>query len=335
MLIAGDKPKTTITSDPELLIEEARELQRRRQTRRAAILLSAVILVAVSIGIARLARGGSSVKSADPPAAGAAAGSTPSVIYEKVELVSNVPHRPTGTAVFGTGTVIETWIVSDEPRSWRATVPGRPYIEYGETLVHDPLMGPTLVSYVYDRNTKRIYEMGSDFPPSTRPAATPAQAYRRLLATPGAHLAGTRTYIGHTVYVVRFSWPLPPNVLAGSRSRPTITTIYYIDARSYVPVYHVLSTDGPRGRSWIGERALAWKTLPATAANLKLANLATAHPGTTIVPERVARVSGSIYNTEPAPIPGLAAALVTVGQAPALLNQAVSPPYWHELYNLP
>ncbi len=290
MLIATDDPQTTTASDPELLIEEARERQRQRLRRRAALIAGVVLLAAVLFGIARLALGGSSVRATPPPPRAVGVGvSTPAVIYEKVEVETIAAHRPTTTSTY------ESWIASDAPINWETTIPGRPTLAFGQDPVIDPLIGREDALDLYDAQTKTIYRMGANLPPQQLPT-TPAQAFHRLLARPGLHLAGTRTYDGRNVYVVRWSG----STAQGGPGLPTpsrFVSSFYIDKQSYVPVVFETIVSGPGGVVRTILRALNWRTLPDTSSNGTLARLARRYPGARILRQRPIREHGSVYTT--------------------------------------
>jgi hypothetical protein len=286
MLITHEEHATT-RADPELLIEEARNLQRRRRTRRLAFVAVAGVLVALMVGIEELVFGGGSPATARPPALVALGGSAPKVIYEKIELEVTTPHRPTFRHTY------ESWIAWTAPLTWRVRFPGSRSPQFGQAPFHDLI--PELAAYQYDPRTKAIYRNGAYTLPGEPLATTPALAVRRLLSGPGDRLLERRTLAGHSVYVV--SWTFRPPSSPGLPPAPAQTSSWYIDADSYVPVMLVRATSRPAAGRVIF-RALAWKILPATAANLELASLMKTHAGARIVPERVAHLGGSILNTE-------------------------------------
>jgi hypothetical protein len=254
MLITDERQKPPI-AEPELLIEEARQRHRHRLRRRNA-LVGAAALVVVAVGIAQLARGGSGHHAAQSPPAIVFSSSTPTVIYEDLEV---------GGATF------QTWIVSNKPLAWRATVPGKPWLEFGEGAVRDPLMGREDAVFLYDARTNTIYRTGTYPLPSQRLATSPEAIFRRLLAQPGVHLTGTGSFAGHQVDRIAWSYA----------SAAPARNVLYVDAHSYVPVFFLQRIgSGPPN---LVVRAPAWKTLAATAANLKHTSLAAAHPGARVI----------------------------------------------------
>jgi len=315
-MLTSDAPRTLASSaETELLIEEARQRQRRRHKQRAGFLIAAVVLVGLALAITQLTRGGSGVKAAQPPPAVAAAGSDHAVIYEKFQLIWNVPHQTNVRAV------IRSWTDPDL-RTWRETVLGRPTLEYGERYVRDPLMGPEFADYLYDGHTRALYLTGTGIAPARGTWRQPRpQAFRRRLASMGFRSAGTRVYAGHTVLAF---------VSSAVRGRDAEHTVLYVDAQSYVPVFWKLSMTAPgRPHMLILERALFWKVLPANSANLRLASLTSLHPGTRIVPERVvperlAHIAELVYNTEPQHVRGLRATLESPPVGPLYLWPALS-----------
>jgi hypothetical protein len=284
MLITHEEHATT-TADPGLLIEEARHLQRRRRTRRLAFVAAAGALVALMVGIEELVRGGDSSGATHSAAPLALGGSAPRVIYEKIEFEVASRHSPTFRRTY------ESWIDSTSPLTWRVRFAGSRSPQFGQAPFHDLI--PELASYQYDPKTGAIYRNGAYILPGHPLPPTPAQTFRRLLSGPGHRLVEKGTFAGHRVYVV--SWTYRPPSSPGLPPAPAETSSWYIDADSYVPVMFVQET-GRQGR--VVWRALAWKILPATAANLKLASLMKTHAGARIVPERVAHLGGSILNTE-------------------------------------
>lgn len=295
-MLTSDEPRTLAPSaDPELLIEEARQRQRRRQRERAAFLFAAVVLLGLTLAITQITQGGSGVKAAQSPPAVAAAGSDHYVIYEKFQLVWASPHQPTVRAV------IRSW-TDPVLRTWRETVLGRPALEYGGRYVQDQRTGPELADYLYDRHTGALYLTSTTSVPARQPWRQPtAQMLRRQLASTPFRPAGTRVYAGRTVLA-----------FTAGRSSPRVPhSVLYVDPHTYVPVFYAVNIGAPKTWTRIVARAIVWRVLPANKANLKLANLTTAHPGTRIVPERgvvVGRSLGtSIYRTEPQHVSGLPA----------------------------
>jgi hypothetical protein len=291
-MLTADEPRTREPiAETELLVEEARQEQRRRRRKRAVLFFAAVVLLGLALTVAAVTRGGSGVKAAQPPAAAAAADSGNVVIYEKFELIwaRPAPGRPTVRAV------ISSW-TDPALGSWRETVRGRPGLEYGSSYVRDPATGPENATYLYDRHTRALYRTGAVAAGAQPGWGKPTlEALRRQLAGMGLHLAGTRLYEGHTVIAFTATYSSPAHTEHSS---------IYFDAQSYVPV--LWKESGGPGHLLV--RGLAWKVLPATKANLRLANITTTHPGTRIVPERVTHIAGSVYNTEPQHIPGVPAA---------------------------
>jgi hypothetical protein len=266
MLIGVDELQTTTTSDPELLIEEARALQRRRQKRRTTALSVAGILVILGVGAYRIARSEYAAP-APRPQPSLAVARQPAVIYEKVETVATNPHHPTFRR---TG---EIWFSPAAPWAYREllTTAGGPTVEVGARLGHDPRLGAEqlVLTYLYDAKANTIYETGADAAPT--PTLFPPRFYQRLLPRRGVRVAGTRLFEGHKVYVVHVTGP--------SATSPRST--YYFDTSTHQPLLQV-ETDFP-GSGYI-IRVLAYKTLPATETNLDLTSLASTHTGARVAP---------------------------------------------------
>ncbi len=286
-MLITDAPRTLKAPEPELLIEEARELQRRRHRRRAALLWGAVLAGVLGVGIVRFAGVGNWLTggTAHPLAAGA--GSTPAVIFEKLAYEQVIPHRP---AVRGT---YDTWIASSTPLSWRVRVAGSS-LSYGRDPIPNPPLGRELAVDEYDAGSHTIYRVGGYLPPSPPSPTTMAGAYRHLFADPRMYFAGTRIYAGHRVDVVTGTFQEPSGG-PGLPRPPRLTWVFYIDAKSYVPVLFMQT----QGSARTVLRAVVWKTLPATAANLKLASLARTHAGAPVVRGRLVRVAKDVFRNVP------------------------------------
>ena len=251
MLLETDDQKTTTRDDPQALIEEARQRQRQRAQRRNVILSVTALLVIVGLGVGKLTQGGGAVQGS-PPTAGA--DQTRTVTYGKIVEQKIVPHVPVETRT------IEGWYTQGTSREV-VTISGGRRFEIGHVRVRDKVLGPVQVSYVYDPSTKTIYRTGYILDPSVRPP-TPEQFFRQqVLGAPGAHLAGSRTYEGRLVYVVK-------------SALPDLTTTTYVDKRTY----QVLLGVGVSRYLRTVQRGLAYTTLPATNANLALASLSATHP---------------------------------------------------------
>jgi hypothetical protein len=265
MSIGVEEPKTTNTSDPELLFEEARELQRRRQKRRTTVLVAAGILVVLGLSAYRNASRNTTA-SAQSPSPVAAVVRHPVVVYEKVETVVRTPHLPT---LRRTG---EVWFSTAAPWTYREvlTIGGGPTVEVGAAPGHDPKLGNEILVYLYDAKANTVYETGAYFEPSGRLRLR--SAFRRFLAEPGVRLEGTRLFEGHKVYAAgahgRSSFP-------GGRESVTM----YVDTATYQPLLSAVA--GPGMSTTV--RVLVYKTLPATPTNLRLTNLARSHPGARVV----------------------------------------------------
>jgi hypothetical protein len=260
MLIGTEETKTTTTtSDPELLIEEARERQRRRQRRQTIALVAICALVALGIAVARLVRGDNAVP-AQKPSQALAAARRPLVIYEKVETVIRTPHEPTIRRT------AEVWFSSAAPWAYREllTIPGRPSFEVGAEIGRDPKFGREQLAYLYEARANTIYKTGAYL--SAVLPLSPRIAFRQFLAEPGIRLEGTRRFDGRKVYVVSGQ---------GSTSMGPLSGTMYVDQITYEPLLAVSS--GP-DLLWT-DHVLVFRTLPATATNLDLASLARAHPG--------------------------------------------------------
>jgi hypothetical protein len=242
-------------SPPEALIEEARQHQRERHHRRRVILGGAALLAVLGFGIDQLAEGGSNVGATPPEAAGAAQKPQPTVTYQKVVIRRFVPHLRVET------TTIETWSAPDgiSNRQMVRNDDG-PRTEIAATPGEDKVLGPLRMDYLYDPATGTIYRAGYMLAP-TKKTPTPEQQFKHALAQPYVHLAGTTTYRGRKVYVLE---------LRDERFHGTM----YIDERTYEPMMQ--TETGPYLRLVV--RTLAYKTLPATTANLALTSLPAMHP---------------------------------------------------------
>jgi hypothetical protein len=268
MLLVTDDPAT----GPEALIPEARELQRQRSRRRMFFFALAGVLLAVVFGIYQLVQGGSTVSATPPASAGANA--KPTVTYEKVVIQKIVPHLPVET------TTIETWSAPDgiTNREIVTNAGGAP-IEIGAAPGTDKALGALQVNYLYDKTTGRIYRTGYTTA-STKKLPTPEQMFKNALARPYFHLAGTTTYRGQKVYIVALR----------DEDRGVHGTIY-VDERTFEPMLQTESSVDLR----TVVRTLAFKTLPATTANLALTSLSGLHPKARIVlqaPPRIKQLYG-------------------------------------------
>ena len=256
MLLISSDPKTETGSDPQALIEEARQRHRQRARRRNVVLGITGLLVIAGFGINQLARGGSSVQAATPAAA-ASAGPAATITYEKIVVLKIVPHLPVEKKT------IETWSASNAPSTDRqvVTIAGGPRLEIGAGPAHGKVLGPEQANYLYDASTNTIYRTGYLLVPS-HPLLTRKQMFKRLLAQTGVRLAGSRTYRGRSVYVVDARGP--------TGEKETV----YVDKRTYEPMMSDLSATDLHSII----HTLALKILPATRANLALTSLPTAHP---------------------------------------------------------
>jgi hypothetical protein len=241
---------------PEALIEEARRRQRHRSRRRTVVVAIASVLVLLGFGINQLARGGGSDQAT--PALPATAPRTPTVTYEKIVIQKIVPDLPVERRT------VETWSSSSDPLTERqiVTIAGDGRYEIGSGPGQDKVLGKEEVNYLYNASTGTIYRAG--YYPVTGPGTEPSPKaiFKDVLDEPGVRLAGTRTYVGRPVYVVKMR-----------RNGFSATTL--VDRRTYEPLYSVgVGTD-----LRTVYRTLAYKTLPATQANLALTSLTGAHPG--------------------------------------------------------
>jgi hypothetical protein len=140
------------------------------------------------------------------------------------------------------------------------------------------VLGALQVNYLYDPSTRIIYRTGYILDPSVRPP-TPKQFFKQeILGLPGTHRAGTRTYKGRPVYVVK-------------SSTRYLRTTTYVDKRTYQVLLGVALATGLR----TVQRGIAHTTLPATKANLALASLSAMHPHVRTVlqaPPRIKQLYG-------------------------------------------
>jgi hypothetical protein len=258
-VLITDEPQTLRVTEPELLIEEARERQRKRH-RWGAVLVAGVVLVVLGVGIARIGRSNNPAPPQKAPKLPPAIAEQPGVVYEKVEVVVTTPHVPT---VLRTG---EIWFSTAAPWAYREllTIAGEARFEVGAQQHQDPKFGREQLVYLYDARSDTIYRTGANLLPTT-PAPSPRALFKRLLAQPGVVLAGTRMFEGHKVYVARSY---------GSTSIGNTSETMYVDTATYRPLLSVATS--PDLRSTV--RILVYKTLPATPANLKLTSLARSHP---------------------------------------------------------
>jgi hypothetical protein len=254
VLLVTDDPKTATGSDPQALIEEARQRQRQRARRRKVALGITGLLVIFGFGINQLVRGGGSVHAAAPAAA--SVGSAATITYEKIVVRKIVPHLPVEKKT------IETWSASSSPSTNRqvVTIAGGPRLEIGAAPAHGKVLGSEQANYLYDASTNTIYRTGFFVPPQAPPPR--GQTFKRLLAEPGVRLAGTRTYRGRSVYVIDL------------RGSPGIKIRMYVDKRTYEPMMY--DETGPDLR--VISQTVAFKVLRATKANVALTSLPTAHP---------------------------------------------------------
>jgi hypothetical protein len=279
ILIGGDEPQSTTISDPELLIEEARERQQRRQKRQTTALWMAGIVLILGLGAYRIARSGNAAPAPNPRAAPAVA-HQPLVIHEKVETLLATPHLPT---LRRTG---EIWFSTGAPSTYREllTIPGAPTLEVGAAPGHDPNLGNETLVYLYDAKAKTIYATGANLEPSAPPPSLQS-AFRHFLGEPGARIAGTRLFEDHKVYVVSSDTGVPGD--------PASETVYF-DTTSYQPLLLVLSTLA----LVTTVRVVDYQTLPATPANLRLTSLARVHPGARVgrAPQSIRKRYGEASN---------------------------------------
>jgi hypothetical protein len=273
LLIVTDDP-------PEALIEEARQRQKQRHRRGTVILAAAALLTVVGFGIYQLAKGGNNVGATPPAAAAADKKPAPTVTYLKVEYRQIVPHLPTKT------TTIETWSAPDGTTDRQVvTINGRRF-EISATPRTDKVLGRERVNYLYDRSTGTIYQAGYELATPKPPPFE--QQFKHVLGYKYTHLAGMTTYRGRRVYILRLD-----DDDAGVHG----TT--YVDAGNYRPLLQIET--GPAAKN-IG-RTLAFKTLPATTANLALTSLTAQHPNAKIVHHGSPRIS-QLYGEAAFP-PGL------------------------------
>ena len=215
MLLISSDPKTETGSDPQALIEEARQRQQQRARRRNVVLGITGLLVIAGFGINQLARGGSSVQAATPAAA-ASAGPAPTITYEKIVVRKIVPQLPVEKKDH------RDLVGLNAPSTYRqvVTIAGGPRLEVGAGPAYGKVLGPEQANYLYDASTNTIYRTGYVLAPSQTPP-TRKQMFKRLLAQPGFRLAGSRTYLGRSVYVVDVGGPQGRRERSTSTSAPT------------------------------------------------------------------------------------------------------------------
>jgi hypothetical protein len=254
--VVAERSQIPTTNDPELLIEEARQRQRRRSRRRATALVVAAILAALGFGISQFARGGSSA--ANQPTPGAAGiDPRPTVLYRKIETVKLVPNLPPERRT------VEVWTASNAPLRYRETLTttGQRRLEIGAGPGHDKVLGTEQIVYFYQPSNNTIYRTGAYAHGPTAPPTSPGadRSYRRYVAEHGA----ARTLDGRSVYVLTF------------QRGPNAKTLAYIDRHTFQLLMTVYTGTDIK----LITRTVARKVLPATTANLKLTDLALAHPG--------------------------------------------------------
>jgi hypothetical protein len=243
--------------EPKALIQEARRRQRQRSRRRTVVVAIASMFVLLGFGINQLARGGSSER-ATPLTPAAVAADPPTVTYEKIVVQKIVPNLPIEKRT------IETWSSSNDPVTERqvVTLAGGPRFEIGSGPGQDKVLGKEEVNYLYEGSTNTIYRTGYYPVGHEGPTMTRKAVFRHVLTEPGVRLAGSRLYRGHPVYVV-------------DAKRSWFRVITFVDKRTYEPML----SEGFSTDLLTIVRTLAFKTLPATQANLALTSLAGAHPG--------------------------------------------------------
>jgi hypothetical protein len=149
----------------------------------------------------------------------------------------------------GTQVMAEWWQQTSPPHALRL-IKGR-----GGTQGEAANNGTT--SSVYDAGSNTIVET----PASSRPTLVdPIQSVRAQLARGGAHVAGTATIDGTTMYKIE----LPTGVIA------------YFDTTDYRPLY----LDNPQGDDGriVRTRVMTYEELPMTPDNAKLLNVTAQHP---------------------------------------------------------
>jgi hypothetical protein len=278
VLLEKDEPKTSTGPDPQALIEEARQLQRQRTRRRTVAVQVAGLLIVLGFGVNHFARWGSNTGPA-PLRPVAASSQVPTVIYTKSIVQRFVPRLPIETQT------VETWSPSNAPWIARTivTIARGPRVEVGSGSKHDKLLGLEQANYLYDPSTQTIWRISSLplkqanylYDPAAKaiwrmscgPIPSLERLFKQVLAQSGNHLAGTRMYLGRSVYVVKLR-------------TPTGEGTYYIDKRTFVPLMNDLN--GGYGLRTV-YRTVVYKTLPATKANLALTSPPTAHPRAKIV----------------------------------------------------
>jgi hypothetical protein len=299
VLLLTDDPDETRSAEPDALIEEARQLQRTRATRRNIVVLAAASLVILGLGATQLIRGESSAAAQASPSGAAGA---PSVTYEKIVVQQIVPHLPVETRT------VELWSSSARPGIQRAivTLQGGHRFEVGTAVRHDKTLGLVKVAYFYDSSTDTIYRAGylntapdpspglfvvtgpvggdgiAALPVPAGKQPTPAKFFDVITRDPDSRLSGPRNYRGRSVYVV-------VNRAPGRLSEQT----FYFDVNSKELVRNEIDNDGLRNI----QSTIVHATLPATKANFALASLQAAHPHAraALQPLRIKRLSGEAF----------------------------------------
>ena len=178
--------------------------------------------------------------------------------YEKIVVQKIVPNLPVEQRT------IETWSTSTAPLTERqvVTLAGGRRFEIGSGPGQDKVLGALEVNFLYDASTKTIYRTG--YYPVEASGTNPSRksAFKHVLAAPGIRLTGTRLYRGRPVYVLE-------------AKRPGFRETTFVDKRTYEPMFS--ESAGTDIRTVV--RTLAFKTLPATQANLARSSLTAAHPG--------------------------------------------------------
>jgi hypothetical protein len=222
---------------------QARPARRRR--RRLALPTAAVAATALAAGVLAVLGTG---RFGGPSSADAA-------ILAHVTGAMNPPANiivhvsETGTLPDGTRVAAEWWQGTDPPYAKRV-------IKGPVGDLHEGASDGT-TSSLYDAGTNTIYQQ-PEAGPST--LVDPVESVRAELADGTAHVAGTVTIDGQSLYKIELS-----NDLVG-----------YFDQTDYRPVY---LDNGQRDGTVVRTRVTTYEELPLTSASQELLSITAQHPG--------------------------------------------------------
>jgi hypothetical protein len=231
------------------------QLHGRPKTRRRGKLLlgSAALAAAAAAAVALIGTGGSG-----PSAASAA------ILAGVVRAISPPPNlivhvKEAGVQADGTQVAAEWWQDTNPPYAMRLIkeTSGQQADAKGNTggqRVESAADGVTFSEY--DAGTNTVYQRADSSSPTLM---DPIETVRAALANGTAHVAGTVTIGGRSLYKIE----LPDGVVG------------YFDRADYQPVY----LDNPqRDGSIVRTRVITYQELPITSANEALLSITAQHP---------------------------------------------------------